>query len=302
MSAYQDGDFIVPVKLEVKQFKDKQNTLYVAISLEKIKMTEVWKQGNTENGVTQNSRSVTISIARIFQKINPSDKNFLKYIPDGFLDDKQKAAKREAVGEDVSKNSDIRYSDRANYGEGLSEEDKETAKKVISGLKIYAQAAKYGIRSMGTYTDERIDREIRTSSSDTVIDYAKSYITWVDPIDFIYATTTSEQVRQALKDEAGDLDIERLRKQTQPIHLTVDFETGEITGHEGRHRMLALQKAGVEKVAVVIDAWNDDRHNTKPIEFMNLEGQNFGRYSKGTGFMLHNVLPSFGQDISLCKR
>ena len=74
MSAYQDGEYIVPVKLEVKQFKDKQNTLYVAISLEKIKKTEVWKQGNTENGVTQNSRSVNISISDLFAKINPSDK------------------------------------------------------------------------------------------------------------------------------------------------------------------------------------------------------------------------------------
>ena len=112
MSAYQDGDFIVPVKLEVKQFKDKQNTLYVAISLEKIKMTEVLKQGNTGNGVTQNSRSVDISIAQIFAKINPSDRNFLKYIPDGFLDGKQIAAKKEALGG----NSDILHQYRTTNG------------------------------------------------------------------------------------------------------------------------------------------------------------------------------------------
>ena len=92
MSADQDGDFIVPVKLEVKQFKDKQNTLYVAISLEKIKKTEVWKPGNTEDGVTPNSRSVNISIAKIFEKINPSDKSFLKYIPDEFLSEMQKSS------------------------------------------------------------------------------------------------------------------------------------------------------------------------------------------------------------------
>ena len=104
MSAYQDGDFIIPVKLEVKQFKDKQNTLYVAISLEKIKKTEVSGQGNTENGVTQNSRSVNISIARIFEKINPSDKNFIKYIPDGFLNEEQRAAKKTALTEDFLKN------------------------------------------------------------------------------------------------------------------------------------------------------------------------------------------------------
>ena len=38
---------------------------------EKIKKTEVLKQGNTENGVTQNSRSVNISIAQIFKKNQP---------------------------------------------------------------------------------------------------------------------------------------------------------------------------------------------------------------------------------------
>lgn len=100
MSVYQDGDYFVPVKLEVKKFNDKQNTLYVAISLEKIKRTEVWKQGDTETGVTQNSRSVNISIAKIFEKINPSDKSFVKYIPDGFLNIDQKRAKEEALRED----------------------------------------------------------------------------------------------------------------------------------------------------------------------------------------------------------
>ena len=67
----------------------QQNTLYVAVSLEKIKMTEVLDRGNTINGVTQQPRSVDISIANIFSKINTSDKSFLKYIPDGFLSDEQ---------------------------------------------------------------------------------------------------------------------------------------------------------------------------------------------------------------------
>ena len=113
MSAYRDGGYIIPVKLEVKKFKDKQNTLYVAISLEKIKMTEVWKQGDTEIGVTQDSRSVNISIAKIFAKINPSDKSFLKYIPDGFLNSEQKAAKQEALTEN---GSEITYSLRGKGG------------------------------------------------------------------------------------------------------------------------------------------------------------------------------------------
>ena len=60
----------------------------------KIKKTEVLGRGNTENGVTQQPRSVNISIAEIFKKINPSDKIFLKHILDGFLDEKQKAYKK----------------------------------------------------------------------------------------------------------------------------------------------------------------------------------------------------------------
>lgn len=73
ISAFEDGDFFVPIKLEVKEFNDKQNTLYVAISLEAIKKTEVSKQGTTENSVAQNSRSATISIRDLFSKINPKD-------------------------------------------------------------------------------------------------------------------------------------------------------------------------------------------------------------------------------------
>jgi hypothetical protein len=189
--------------------------------------------------------------------------------------------------------TDIRqfhYSERT-YSEGLSEEDKAIADKVIKNLKIRAMSSKYGITPSGAYTAERMEREIKTSSSDTVSDYAKSYITWVTPIDFIYATTTSEQVRSQLHEEAGELDVERLAKERQPIHLTVDFDTGEIIGHEGRHRMLALRDAGIARVAVIIDAWNDNRHQTKPIEMMHLQGQRFGEYKQGTDFFLHDMLP-----------
>ena len=167
--------------------------------------------------------------------------------------------------------------------------DSETEQKVISGLATHMVGSTITDR-YATYTAERMERELRYSSAEHIPDYAKSYITWVDPFDFIYATSSSEQERQHLKEEAGELDAERLSEETQPIYLRVDFETGQILGHEGRHRMLALQKAGIEKVAVIIDATNDDYHNTKPIEFMKLKGQRF-RDGNGLGFMLHNMLP-----------
>jgi hypothetical protein len=46
--------------------------------------------------------------------------------------------------------------------------------------------------------------------------------------------------------------------------------------------MLALQEKGIDKVAVIIDALNDNRRHTKPIDFMPLTGQSFAEHRKGT--------------------
>ena len=173
--------------------------------------------------------------------------------------------------------------------DGMTDNEIENAQNVISNLKTYALSSKY-LDGFASYTTERIVRELYNSSNKS-IDYATSYVTWVNPIDFIYATTASEEKRAILAEEAGELDVERLAKEIQPIYLRVDFETGEIIGHEGRHRMLALQKSGIEKVAVVIEAENNDRYNTKPIDFMSLKGQRYTVYQKGTDMYISNVLP-----------
>lgn len=202
--------------------------------------------------------------------------------------DEYREVLKDKYGKDVLKKQN---SDRASFStEGMTEADIETAKSVIGNLKTRAVGSRL-LPGYATYTEERMNREIKTSSSTDKLDYAKSYITWVNPTDFVYATTTSEEGRKILKEEAGTLDIEKLRGYSQPIHLTVDFETGEIVGHEGRHRMLALQKEGIDEVVVIIDAWNDDRHHTKPIGFMSVKGQRFGEYRKGTDMYLHDMLP-----------
>lgn len=170
--------------------------------------------------------------------------------------------------------------------EGMSSE----AKKIVRNLEVRANFSPYSKGEYASYSTERIDRELHRSSA-TKMDYAKSYIAWVKPEDFLYATTTSQQGRDQIEKEAGELDLDRLRKQTQPIHLTVDFETGKIVGHEGRHRMTALHKAGVGRVAVIFDAWNDDRHNTKPVDMMRIGGQEFDKYHGGLDFYVHDMLP-----------
>ena len=115
VSAFKEGDDIVPVKLEIKEFKDKENALYVAIALESIKNDGVSEVRGAKS-VAQISRPSNISIADFFEKINPSDKSFLKYIPDGFLNEEQKAAKRDAIRK--YNESKIKPSSRSNMSTG----------------------------------------------------------------------------------------------------------------------------------------------------------------------------------------
>lgn len=189
-----------------------------------------------------------------------------------------------AVAAIVTKDSDpdIRFSMKDSEAE---------SNEVVKSLKSASLRAKYTGNMYASYTEDRINREIKYSIAEGKPDYAKSYIAWVKPSDFIYATTTSQSARDYLNKEAGKLDLEKLRSESQPIYLMVDMKTGEIVGHEGRHRMLALMDSGVEKVAVIIEAKNDDRYNTKPIKYMDLKGQSFGEYQNGTGFLLSNILP-----------
>ena len=59
-SAFNDNDNVVPVKLEIKEFYDKPNTLYVAIALNKIKMTEFYQRITQQTTQEINNKINTI--------------------------------------------------------------------------------------------------------------------------------------------------------------------------------------------------------------------------------------------------
>lgn len=75
LSAVESGDMetaqrMVPVKLEIKKFYGKKNTLYVAIALEGIKIDEIVKQEDAlKGGARQYSPSSTISIADFLKAV-----------------------------------------------------------------------------------------------------------------------------------------------------------------------------------------------------------------------------------------
>jgi hypothetical protein len=97
--------------------------------------------------------------------------------------------------------------------------------------------------------------------------HSKGMIAYVDPIDFIFATTNDPTF---IEKESVNLNVDQLTDETQTPFLNVT--DGKVSGHEGRHRMMALAKAGVSKVPVVIKNTDDYMDTSFEGEFT-LDGQ-----------------------------
>ncbi|MBE6598557.1 MAG: hypothetical protein E7638_03845 [Ruminococcaceae bacterium] len=114
VGAFRDGDSIVPVKLEVKEFNDSNinNTLYVSVALEAIEKDRIETAPSLDENQNYAAPLSTISIADLFANVNTSDGSFLKYIPDGFLDDAQRSAKAKYIADESERieREGVRYS------------------------------------------------------------------------------------------------------------------------------------------------------------------------------------------------
>lgn len=102
ISAFSDKSNVVPVQLEVKNFENQPNGLYLNVVLSKIKESAVMTEsllGSTTDSTPLVADS-DISLSQLFSNVNPSDKRFLKYVPDNFLSTEQIEAKREAQKSD----------------------------------------------------------------------------------------------------------------------------------------------------------------------------------------------------------
>ena len=115
MSALNKNNSIIPVQFEIMEYIDNNNRLYLAVAMTKINEADV--VGNTAriNERTNLLPTSNISIVDIFKKINPQDKNFLKYIPDEFLNAEQKKAKASALDIEAEK-----YGKKVNADSNLS--------------------------------------------------------------------------------------------------------------------------------------------------------------------------------------
>ena len=172
VSAFQNGENITPVKLEIKEFSDKPNTLYVAIALDSIqgdkignKKSGIATEGNTASGVTQSAPPLTVSLADLFANVNPQDSSFLKYVPTQFLTEQQRA------GEKYSSRNvrDAEYVELAKDPEGNREALQQMVKQAAKDAG-YTQLFYHGSKKGGGFTVFR-DWQYFTENRD----YAKRY-------------------------------------------------------------------------------------------------------------------------------
>lgn len=103
VGVFRDGDSLIPTQIEIKDTADAGGTLYMTVTMTKIE-TGVLGSTMNQNGTSRSLIPISsYNLAEIFANVNPADGHFLKYVPDGFLNDTQKTAKQRALREDANR-------------------------------------------------------------------------------------------------------------------------------------------------------------------------------------------------------
>lgn len=167
-----------------------------------------------------------------------------------------------------------------------------------------------GTKTLG-WTEERIDKYLdgnHFGSSNK--NYAQAYIAYISPKQFLSLTMgAGEGTISKLQDEAsamGMADLTKLDKDLlQPMFLNISNERdtrAAVSGHEGRHRMILLGKAGFEKVPVLLfNSANKYDKQYKSTITLKPENQTGGFISKTREVTLQDVVPFSQGNIDLIK-
>ena len=153
----------------------------------------------------------------------------------------------------------------------------EQVKSVTGNIGEFDRESKdvrYSLKAV-RYSDDRFDKLLNSSTTTNNGEEktAKKYLAFIDPLDFVKATSNYEKY-SSLQKELEPVDFAKMRE-LGPITLEVSAgKDGEwkIKGHEGRHRMLALNNAGYRDVPVVLD-FGGNVKNAEPISGKFLRSQ-----------------------------
>lgn len=140
---------------------------------------------------------------------------------------------------------------------------------VNAPLKSEDSALSVTEKGLMSWTEDRLERELQDSHYNDNQRSAKSWVAWVNPVQFLDAT--SDAVERAQIEKSSDYynDPNRISGNEQTPFL--EIKDGRVVGHEGRHRMAALSRKGVTAVPVVVK--HPDKIKT-PVASMVLNPQN----------------------------
>jgi len=172
-------------------------------------------------------------------------------------------------------------------------EQPDAKEKYFERLKEEAVSKTNESDKIAGLTQKRINLLMNRYADSDYSDTTKAYIGYVNPMDFVRATSSPEKAAQIEK-ETADLNIEKLASEVTEIFTYIDpIENNEtrIAGHEGRHRMTALAKAGVTRVPVVFNTRKYIR-NAKSIDNLKVGSElDNNKQPLGQDFEVTDLLP-----------
>ena len=191
----------------------------------------------------------------------------------------------------------------------ISEEVDVPPKKVEiyfrrSGLgNSYVEDGKKAVMSQ-----KRIDESIDDYGASRP-DYAQKYITRISPEDFIDLTVYRKNQNRAVFDTIvqgdhgstmADWDYVKALHDSRNPWLEIRMSTGEIIGHNGRHRIRALEMAGIESVEIEVQFFDDDGRVIKTGAEIIPDLVISSQFDTATSTHISNIIPfneSFREDI-----
>ena len=100
IGAYEDGDYNIPVKIDVRTFTDSTKpTARLSVLSSKIKKADI-KMNKSSADTANDSFTPSTSklhITELIRNVNENDVDLLKYIPDSLLSEKQIMGKRQGL-------------------------------------------------------------------------------------------------------------------------------------------------------------------------------------------------------------
>lgn len=167
----------------------------------------------------------------------------------GMWTDKNVAA-MDAIFNFYNSVSHVMYSQESNYYRDNT---------ALFDLESYDAPRKHTLSNRtAAWTQDRLDIELtQVNKYHDDPNKVVAYAAFVNPHDFVAATTNNALVRGQIRKEMREYSeqgvrLEDLKKNLETPFLEIDPISMEIVGHQGRHRMWSMYEAGITEVPILI--------------------------------------------------